>query len=90
MFRFDAQVDWHERHELLKCKLNYAVEASWVSLNKLPVVELPLRIHNDYCTYETSFGYVKRPTHKNTSWDMAKFEVCGHKVSDEISSEPFL
>ena len=59
-----------------------------MSLNKLPVVELPLRIHNDYCTYETSFGYVKRPTHKNTSWDMAKFEVCGHKVSDKVFSEP--
>ena len=35
-------------------------------------VELPLNIHNDYATYETQFGYVQRPTHKNTSWDLAK------------------
>ncbi len=44
-------------------------------------VELPLDIHNDNATYETQFGHVQRPTHKNTTWDIAKFEVCGHKVS---------
>ena len=43
-------------------------------------VELPLDIHNDVATYETQFGWCQRPTHKNTTWDMAKFEVCGHKV----------
>lgn len=43
-------------------------------------VEIPLNIHNDNATYETQFGWVQRPTHKNTTWDAAKFEVCGHKV----------
>ncbi|KAH9846547.1 galactose mutarotase-like domain-containing protein, partial [Lenzites betulinus] len=62
-FRFDAEVDWHQRHEFLK-------------------FELPLNIHNDNATYETQFGHVQRPTHKNTTWDMAKFEVCGHKYAD--------
>ena len=36
------------------------------------LVELPLNIHSDYATYETQFGYVQRPTHKNTTWDIAK------------------
>ncbi|KAJ3983926.1 glycosyl hydrolases family 38 N-terminal domain-containing protein [Lentinula detonsa] len=63
MFRFDAEVDWRERHQFLK-------------------FELPLNIHNDNAYYETQFGYVQRPTHKNTTWDMAKFEVCGHKYAD--------
>jgi alpha-mannosidase len=44
------------------------------------LVQIPLDIHNPNATYETQFGYVQRPTHKNTTWDMAKFEVCGHKV----------
>jgi len=35
-------------------------------------VELPLNIHGPYATYETQFGFVQRPTHKNTSWDIAK------------------
>ncbi|KAJ7872246.1 glycoside hydrolase family 38 protein [Mycena leptocephala] len=63
MFRFDAWVDWHQRHEFLK-------------------FELPLAISSDNATYETQFGWVQRPTHKNTTWDMAKFEVCGHKYAD--------
>lgn len=29
---------------------------------------------------------MNRPNHKNTSWDSAKFEVCGHKWAD--LSEP--
>lgn len=33
-------------------------------------------------SYETQFGVVKRPTHYNTSWDMAKFEVCSHRFAD--------
>ncbi|KAJ7020033.1 glycosyl hydrolases family 38 N-terminal domain-containing protein [Mycena alexandri] len=63
MFRFDAWVDWHQRHEFLK-------------------FEIPLSISSDNATYETQFGWVQRPTHKNTTWDMAKFEVCGHKYAD--------
>ena len=62
-FRFDAKVDWHERHQFLK-------------------FELPLNIHNDNATYETQFGFVQRPTHKNTTWDAAKCEVCAHKYAD--------
>jgi Glycosyl hydrolases family 38 C-terminal domain len=38
------------------------------------VVELPLNIRNDNATYETQFGHIQRPTHKNTRWDVAK--VC--------------
>ncbi|KAI9449033.1 glycosyl hydrolases family 38 N-terminal domain-containing protein [Lactarius psammicola] len=44
--------------------------------------ELPLDIHSDVATYETPWGHVQRPTHKNTTWDAAKFEVCGHKFAD--------
>lgn len=28
---------------------------------------------------ETQFGYVKRPTHTNTSWDHARFEISAHR-----------
>ncbi len=31
---------------------------------------------------EIQFGYIVRPTHQNTSWDRAKFEVCAHKWVD--------
>jgi len=44
--------------------------------------ELPLDINNTVATYESQFGWVQRPTHKNTTLDAAKFEVCGHKFAD--------
>ena len=28
---------------------------------------------------ETQFGHVFRPTHGNTSWEAAKFEICAHR-----------
>lgn len=45
------------------------------------IVDIPLDIHSDVATYETQFGFVQRPTHKNTNLDGAKFEVSGHKVN---------
>jgi alpha-mannosidase len=44
--------------------------------------ELPVDIHDNDATFECQFGSLKRPTHRNTSWDQAKFEVCGHKFAD--------
>lgn len=52
------------------------------------LVELPLNLHNSYATYETQFGHLQRPTHKNTTWDIAKFEVCAHKVRRFIFFSP--
>lgn len=42
----------------------------------------PVDVHAQEATYEIQFGSVKRPTHTNTEWDFAKFEVCGHKWAD--------
>ncbi|KAJ7652628.1 galactose mutarotase-like domain-containing protein [Mycena rosella] len=54
----------------------------WREHHEFLKFELPLNIYSDNATYETQFGHVQRPTHKNTTWDMAKFEVCGHKYAD--------
>ncbi|KZT66211.1 glycoside hydrolase family 38 protein [Daedalea quercina L-15889] len=54
----------------------------WHEKHEFLKFEVPLALHNDMATYETQFGYVQRPTHNNTTWDMAKFEVCGHKYAD--------
>ncbi|KAF8991674.1 glycosyl hydrolases family 38 N-terminal domain-containing protein [Cyathus striatus] len=79
LFNFDAVVDWHQRHEFLKCMSRIHTRAPHVYTT---LVEIPLVIHNDNATYETQSGYVQRPTHKNTTWDIAKFEICEHKYTD--------
>lgn len=42
----------------------------------------PLDVHTEEATFEIQYGNVTRPTHANTSWDFAKFEVCAHKWID--------
>ncbi|KAK4498692.1 hypothetical protein PRZ48_009202 [Zasmidium cellare] len=59
-----------------------AAEVEWRETMKFLKVEFPTNVKNTEASYETQFGLVKRPTHYNTTWDMAKFEVCCHKWAD--------
>jgi alpha-mannosidase len=36
-------------------------------------------VHADRSAAEIQFGHVFRPTHTNTSWDFARFEICAHR-----------
>lgn len=40
-----------------------------------PQVEFPVNVLSAHATYEIQFGNLQRPTHCNTSWDWAKYEV---------------
>jgi alpha-mannosidase len=60
---FDTQVDWRERHVLLKAAF-------------------PVDVLSSQATFEIQFGSVERPTHRNTSWDWARFETCAQKWAD--------
>jgi alpha-mannosidase len=57
-------------------------DVDWHETMKFLKVEFPVDVRNTEASYETAFGVVRRPTHYNTSWDMAKFEVCCHKFAD--------
>jgi alpha-mannosidase len=57
-------------------------EVEWCESMKFLKVEFPVDILNTEASYEMQYGIVRRPTHYNTTWDMAKFEVCCHKWAD--------
>ena len=57
-------------------------EVEWRENMKFLKVEFPVDIVNTEASYETQYGIIRRATHYNTSWDMAKFEVCCHKWAD--------
>lgn len=69
---FKGQQSWVE------CK----AEVDWHENSKFLKVEFPVDIVNTEASYETAYSITKRPTHYNTSWDMAKFEVCCHRFAD--------
>ena len=57
-------------------------EIEWHENRQMMKIAFPLRIHANKANYDIQFGSVERNTHKNTSWDAAKFEVCGQKWVD--------
>ncbi|SPN97108.1 probable alpha-mannosidase [Cephalotrichum gorgonifer] len=66
----------------VECK----ADVDWHETMKFLKVEFPVEVRNTEASYETAFGITRRPTHYNTTWDMAKFEVCCHRFAD--LSEP--
>ncbi|KAJ1729987.1 Glycoside hydrolase, 38 vacuolar alpha mannosidase [Coemansia biformis] len=63
-------------------RLDFDCDVDWHENRKCLKVSFTWDIHSEVATYETQYGVVQRPTHRNTSWDMAKFEVCAHKFAD--------
>jgi alpha-mannosidase len=51
----------------------------WHEREKLLKAAFPLDVRAAHSSAEIPFGHVERPTHTNTSWDAAKFEVCAHR-----------
>ncbi|MFC7218444.1 alpha-mannosidase [Streptomyces polyrhachis] len=60
-------------------RVDFALEADWRETEKVLKAAFPLDVHAERSTAEIQFGHVHRPTHANTSWDAAKFEVCAHR-----------
>jgi alpha-mannosidase len=66
--------------------VEFDTEVDWHETNRLLKVAFPVNVRSLRATYEIQFGHVERATHDNTSWDVARFEVCAHKWAD--LSEP--
>jgi len=63
-------------------RLDVVTDIDWHERRKMLRVLFPLNVRSDFATFETSFGAVRRPTHRNTSWDTARFEVPAHRWAD--------
>lgn len=59
--------------------LSIVTAINWDEENKLLKLGFPLDVRADRSASETQFGHVFRPTHENTSWEAAKFEICAHR-----------
>ena len=63
-------------------RIDFDTSVLWGEKHKMLRVHFPINIKSDYASFDIQYGYVKRNTHRNTSWDKAKFEVVGHKYAD--------
>lgn len=62
--------------------VDFVTRVDWKEEHKVLKVAFPVDIVASKATYEIPFGAIERPTHDNTSWEKAQFEVCGHRWAD--------
>lgn len=62
--------------------LDFETFVDWHEDCRFLKVEISTPLVSENASYDTMFGRVSRPTHYNTSWDVAKFEVNCHKYAD--------
>lgn len=63
-------------------RVDFKTDVDWSEKQTLLKVAFPVDIRSTTATYDIQFGNIERPTHWNTSWDYAKFEVPGQKWVD--------
>jgi alpha-mannosidase len=63
-------------------RLDFDTWVDWHEKQVFLKVEFPIQVRAELATYEIQFGHVQRPTHYNTSYDLARFEVCAHRWAD--------
>ena len=69
-------------------RIDFVTKVDWHEDHRLLKAAFPFDVRATKARFDIQFGYVERPTHWNTSWDQARFEVVGHKWAD-ISEHGF-
>ena len=67
-------------------RLEFHTDVEWHERHRFLKVAFPVSVRSTRATFEIQHGHLERPTVANTSWDEARFEVCGHRWAD--LSEP--
>jgi alpha-mannosidase len=89
------RVEWRHRDSRIRqdvrlwsnsARVEFRTTLDWHDRRLLVKARFPLAVRAAQARFETAFGVVERPTHRNTSWDAARFEVAAHRFAD--LSEP--
>ena len=63
-------------------RLDFETRVMWQEKHRMLRVSFAANVRAEQASFDIPYGYVKRNTHRNTSWDAAKFEVVGHRYAD--------
>jgi len=63
-------------------RLEFRTQVDWQEDNQMLRTAFPVAVNTDVARCEIQFGSIARPTTRNTTWEAAKREVCGHKWVD--------
>ncbi|AQS71542.1 glycoside hydrolase family 38 C-terminal domain-containing protein [Streptomyces pactum] len=60
-------------------RIDFETDIDWHEAEKFLKAGFPVDIRAAHSSAEIAFGHIQRPTHTNTSWESARFEVSGHR-----------
>ncbi|MEU6257109.1 glycoside hydrolase family 38 C-terminal domain-containing protein [Streptomyces sp. NPDC047043] len=60
-------------------RIDFETDIDWHEAEKILKAGFPVDIRAPHSSAEIQFGHIQRPTHTNTSWEAARFEVSGHR-----------
>lgn len=89
--RATLEIERRISHSVIKQKIHFYANSQridfetyvdWKEHQTVLKVHFPVEVHTDEATFDIQFGNLTRKTHKNTSWDEARFESCAHKWVD--------
>ncbi len=63
-------------------RIEFQTTVRWREPRTMLRTSFPVAIQAEAATYDIQFGHIRRPTHRNTTWDLARDEVAAHKWVD--------
>jgi len=63
-------------------RIDFVTDVDWHEDHKFLKVAFPVDVHAAAARYEIQFGHLARPTHANTAYEQARFEVCAQRWAD--------
>lgn len=63
-------------------RIDFKTRIDWQETGKMLRTSFKTNVFTDGVNCDIQFGTIKRPNNENTSWDMAKYEICAHKWID--------
>ena len=68
-------------------QLDFKTTVQWDEAHKMLRTQFPIETHSIEATFDIQYGYITRSTNRNTSWDMARYEVSAHRYVDISDSQ---
>ncbi|WP_435165075.1 alpha-mannosidase [Paenibacillus glycanilyticus] len=62
--------------------VRFESKADWKESEKMLRVSFPVQVMSDHVNCEIQFGYLKRPTTRNTMIEFVRDEICAHQYID--------
>ncbi len=63
-------------------RIDFVTRVDWKEKDIILKAVFDADVNNDDAAFDIQYGFIRRPAHRNTSWDAAKFETCGQKYAD--------